>query len=443
MLQNFYSRERRQSFTTDMAIISAWVAVFIPGHLYGWLVERSYSALLLMIAIASFAAAAGRSPLNYIGRRNNIILLGLFIITVLYVFAAVLTTMSSAYGMAVRDILDFPRYIIIGAVFVIMGNADPDRLRAASEKLIIFSLSFSLVVLLMYIVDVPLLSNMVRWLYEDTKTAITFPRWVRLAAPFENPNFLAFYTVLCFSYALFFASGKRRFVLTALALVVLIVTGSRSGWVAAAVLIAGLFARVLLGVFNTRRSILRQDILFLILFALITSCLLWFLYPYLLESARVKMVVSALEDGGLSHERNVSGRLDMIVEAFRLFVQRPIIGWGPLKEGGLAVIDNQYSLVLARLGFVGFILIMGIMLYVFSGAVKFAHTWADKFGVVFMWFAVALLLMTGAFLDNFRLFVLFVFFVVASTGKRMVSNQSLVYCPSLSPEFAIGRVKGL
>jgi O-antigen ligase len=330
---------------------------------------------------------------------------------------------SGGISITTRDLIDLPRYLVVGAVFVIMGNVDPDRLRAAAERLMFVSLLFSLMVLFVYLLDVPLLSDMVRWLYEDTKTAISFPRWVRLAAPFENPNFLSFYAVLCLAYSLFFTSGKRRLVLTILALLVLVATGSRSGWVSAVVLIIGLFARIVPGVFNTRRSILRQDVLFLVLFALLTSCLLWFLYPYLLESVRVKMVISALEEGGLFHEPNVAGRMDMVVEAFRVFAQRPIFGWGPFKGGPLEVIDNQYFLVLARQGFVGFILLMSIMLYVFSGAVKLAHTRADKFGVVLMWFVVALMLMTGAFLNNFRLLVLFIFFVVASTGTWTVNAQ--------------------
>jgi len=431
MLQSSYGRVRRQCFTTDMAIISAWIAVFIPGHLYGWLVERFYSVLLFMIAI-SVAVAACSSPLNFISRRNKIILMGLLVITVCYIITTILTMVSNVYVTNIRDILDLSRYLIIGGVFIVMGSADPCRLRTAVGKLVLVSLSFSLVVMFLYMVDVPVLSDLAHLLYKDTKTGISFPYRVRLSAPFENPNFLAFYAVLCFSYSLFFTSGKHRIILTALALVVLVLTGSRSGWVAAVILIVGLFTRVLLGVFISTRTILWQDIRFLICFSLVVSCSLWFFYPYFLESSRVQMVLIALEDGGLSHERNVAGRIDMVVEAFRLFAQRPILGWGPLKGGPLDVIDNQYFLVLARQGLVGFILFISIMLYVFAGALKFARTRVEKFGVFLMWFSVALMLMTGAFLNNFRLFVLFIFFVVASaTGKSKGNEQRVCHSPTL------------
>jgi hypothetical protein len=69
------------------------------------------------------------------------------------------------------------------------------------------------------------------------------------------------------------------------------------------------------------------------------------------------------------------------------------------------------------------------MFCVFSGTVKSAPTRAERFGVVLMWIAVAVMLMTGAFINNFRLFVVFIFFVVAVTGKRWVNDQrvALVY----------------
>ena len=425
--QGFHQRCTHRNNATKLAVILAWVAVFIPGHLYGWLLERSYSALLLVIAIASFALSAGKVPHNCIGRRGNVLLLGLLVVTALYVFSAVLIMLLDDYEMTLRDILDLPRYIVLGAIFVIVGNADPNHLRSALDKLIIFSLSFALFVLLMYLLDVPLLSDIAFWLYQDTKTAIAFPRWIRLSVPFENPNFLAFYAILCLAYALFFTNGKNRAILATLSFVVLFATGSRSGWAAAVVLNLGLIARVSLGMFYTRSTLLRKDFQFLISLLLITLCLLWFLYPYLLESVRVQLIIRALDEGGIFVEPNVAGRLDMFSEAFRVFSQSPIFGSGPYKAGGLDVIDNQYLINLARQGLLGFILTMSIMLYIFSGAIKFAQTWEEKFGVVFMWLAVSILLMTGAFLSNFRLFFLFAFFVVALNGKAVDSIKTFVY----------------
>lgn len=420
---HFISRSRRRSYTTKLAIISAWLAVFIPGHLFGWLVEQSFSAVLLVIAITSLVEPVGTSASNFIGRRNKILLSGLLLITTLYILSTIVTLATSSYEIGVREIIDLPRYIIIGAIFIIMGNANPDQIRIAAEKLILVSLLFSLTVLFLYLFDVPLLSEVVRMLYEDTKTAISFPYWVRLTPPFENPNFLAFYAILCFAYALFFSSGRRRLILVILALVVLVVTGSRSGWFTAALLIGGLHTRILLGVFSMRRSVWWQEMRFSVVFLMVIFFLLWLLYPYLQESDRVQMVITALMDGGIATERNVAGRLDMVTEAGKAFSQRPLFGWGPLKSGPLEIIDNQYFLLLARHGAVGGALIMSIMLYVFYGAIKSAASRTEKFGVALMWFAVAVMLLTGAFLSNFRLFVLFVFFVVASTGKKKTNDQ--------------------
>ena len=408
-----------------MAIISAWVAVFIPGHLYGWLIERSYVLLLVMVAIASLYTSR-TSPRNFIGRGNNIILFGLLVITILYVTSTIVTATTSSSSITIRDLLDLLRYMAVGAVFIIMGNADADRLRSTVDKLIFVSLTFSLMILFLYIVDVPVMSDIAHWLYQDTKTAISFPRWVRLSAPFENPNFLAFYAVLCLAYSLFFTYGKRKYLIATLALIVLVATGSRSGWVSTFMLFFGLLASITYKIFSRNPSILRKDARFLIVLVFLISCLLWLLYPYFLESIRVQMVINALEDGGITYERNVAGRIDMFVEALKLFSQRPIFGWGPLKGGGLDVIDNQYLLVLARQGVVGFAFLTGVILYVFNGAVKSMHTRTEKYGVIFMLLAVMVMLMTGAFFNNFRLFVLFMFFVVASTGQRKRSGPRAV-----------------
>lgn len=399
---------------TNLAVLTVWLAIFIPGHLYGWWVERSFSVLLLLVAVTSIIVSPLTLSLNFIGRINKLILMVLLAVSSLYTFSL----LSAGHSLITRDLFELPRYIVVGAIFVIMGNADPYRLKVSAEKLILTSLTFSLAMFFLYLVDVPILSEIISWIYEDTKTVISFPNWIRLAIPFENPNFLAFYTVLCLAYAMFFMQGRRRIVLVGIALVVLLATGSRSGWLTFMMIFLGFSVRVFPGVINNNRRRIKSDFVFLCAFMFLTAVIFYFLYPYLIQSSRVQMVLHAVASGGITHEPNLAGRLDMIYRAYELFSQKPLLGWGACKGGGLAVIDNQYFSLIARQGLAGFILIMGLMLFVMRGSIRSMQTKVDKYGVVIMWLATGLMLCTGAFFDNFRLLTLFIFILIAVTGRE-------------------------
>ncbi|MFY0685230.1 MAG: O-antigen ligase family protein [Balneola sp.] len=61
---------------------------------------------------------------------------------------------------------------------------------------------------------------------------------------------------------------------------------------------------------------------------------------------------------------------------FQIFLESPIIGWGPAKALHPVVVDNEYLLILRRYGIIGLISFLGIYLYPLK--ISFSRFWKKK-----------------------------------------------------------------
>ena len=79
----------------------------------------------------------------------------------------------------------------------------------------------------------------------------------------------------------------------------------------------------------------------------------------------------------------------------------------------MEVVDNQFMLWLLRIGVIGTGIIMYIYLKIFRSAFQNAKIRHHKIGVVAFWVSIFFFLNAGAFLENIRLFFLFILFVTS------------------------------
>ena len=285
------------------------------------------------------------------------------------------------------------------------------RVRRVFEIAIASSLIFSFAVFLVHVIEVPIVSFLIRdIIYAESKTVIDWGGWIRLAAPFENPNFLAVFLTMTLSYLLFFSDMKARFWFILLTVILLFLTGSRSGWVALTLVLALFYLEVL------KKALLGGKIKPFLMATIVIGTsvvLLWNFGSPLLGLARVRMTVEALFVGGIMSEPHLAGRIHNFWEAMTYFYESPLLGWGSGKYAVMDIIDNQYATWLLRIGLFGFLLVIIFYSKVFFSQIKFAYRVGLTIGLFSFWGSVSLLLLTGAFLENFRIFFLFWIFVFA------------------------------
>ena len=407
------------------ALVVVWLAVFIPGHMFHWGIERLF--ILFLMLVAGLILYCKYIIMNsFVEIKIIVIFVILFLLSLLYCIAFYRTMLTSLYVVEVRDYIDVLRYVVIAAIIIVIEAYNKCELERVLRAIILVSMLYSLLVFFSYVLYIPVLSDVVHWIYADSKTAIAFPSFVRLAAPFENPNFLAFYCILCLSYVMFCAHGSYRLVSTGLVLLVLAATGSRSGWVSAFVLMFFLYVRLFLALLiASLREEIREDVIFTFMLSCVLALAVFFLFPYIQESSRVATVIAALDGGSITGEANLAGRIDMVNAAVGFIEQRPLLGWGPLKDSSIGLIDNQFFQIIARNGMIGFFLFFGLGVYIYQVAAKLMLSNRKRLGMFFMCMVTLLMLMTGSFLDNFRLLFLFLFFIAAISENSLIIGGNM------------------
>lgn len=381
-----------------------YLATFLPGFLLHFWLERALVVVVVAIAAVALAGHLGEPVRG--GRAAGRLFWAFFCVEWLYVLAFLVSQSRFAPGIGFRDLIEVPRYAV-WAVFVpglTLFRFDK-RIVERFEVAIIGSYLYSLFVFAAYVVHVPVLSSfLVGDLYANTKNAIQLGGWVRLAAPFGNPNFLAFYLVLTLAYWLFFCRARIRALAVVMALCLTYLTGSRSGWGASSIVLVifGASAIHRLGVAGRRREAAAAA---LGVCALVAIAVLN--HDAISGATRVATIERAIKAGEIGELSDVAGRINMTIHAWHLFTALPVTGWGGSKVGVASVIDSQYLLWLVRNGVAGTALIGVIIVSVFLSHWRKASEIAAKYGVVAFWGGAALMLATGAFIDNFQLGFIF------------------------------------
>jgi O-antigen ligase len=388
--------------------------VFIPGHLFDWWVEKSFALGVALFALLMLLVKSSPWETRAPSRRAVTVF---FLAQFLYAVSFVYSTAFNGIETGLRDVFEMLRFLIAGAFAVYLIRHADGRVRDAVERSLSAMPWFALLVLLCFSRSIPVLTPLLKgFLYADTKTSVgAFTGQFRLAAPFANPNYLGYVGALALSYLLFYGRSRLRFLHSAAMLLVIFCSGSRTAWAASAVVLAAAAAAYgYLGLLHMRLKYALQ--LSLGLFLLIVAGVR--LSDRILESPRVRRVVQAVQGGGLQEEANAAKRLDQFREAYSYIERSPILGWGPSKYETMTYVDNQYLLWLLRMGLLG----TAVVLAGLAAAAWRLHGAARgdplaRAGALAFIGALLLMLMTGQFLDNFRLLFL-TGFIAAAMHRR-------------------------
>jgi hypothetical protein len=310
-----------------------------------------------------------------------------------------------------RDIAEGIRFILCFLFVVYIGRHFNASTRGIFDLAVLMSLVWSLACLVASITAVPGLTWLSQGLYSSTKTNVSsVDNYYRLSAPFANPNFLGFYLTLVLAYLLFFYRAFAKIPAVFVTIALLFYSGSRSSW------FGSFFVFAIFSVSAVKDCCRRRGGQSLIMLALVIGGGAWMWQHHsdeILSSGRVRMLLSAESAGGIAGEENAAARLAMVEHAFTMLESSPIVGWGSAKYSGAETIDNQLFTWLVRYGLLG----SGIILTCFGGIfvlhVAAALRKGAALGVIAFWGGAAIVLQSGAFFDNFRLFFLFWCFVAA------------------------------
>jgi O-antigen ligase len=389
-------------------ILVVWLAVFIPGHLFDWWVERSFSAAVFMLACAVLMTKSSPWEARKPSRQASVLF---FAVQFLYVTSYVFSIAFNGIQTGPRDYFELGRFLILWAFVVYVIRHFDAPVKKATELALTASLYFSLFILALYQRPLPVLTPFFRdWLYQGTKTWVLDGQ-LRMAAPFENPNFLGYVATLTLCYLLFFSKARLRAAHSTAALLVLFYSGSRTAWAASGLLLAlAATAYVYQGLIRLRMK-----------FAVQLSCVFLALAlggPWLasraLASNRVVRLISAVRRGGFQEEANAAERLTQAREALIFIGRSPVFGWGPSKYETMAYVDNQYLLWLLRNGALGTgLILIGLAMAGWRLLRSARGDLMRMAGTAGFLGSVAMMLLAGQFLDNFRLFFLTAFVAAA------------------------------
>ena len=409
-----------QTETSGFVIAILWLAVFIPGHLLAWRVELGFTAVMVCVSVLlldrrGFPRAFGTLPISDI-------VWPILIITATSASAYALRRYMNPGASGLRDYLEMLRFVVLLSVMVLIEVDFSRRAIRALDTVIIASLTWMGIVFAAYTTSIPFLTPFLTGaLYGTSKTNVELSiAQIRVSAPFENPNFLAFYLVLSLTYLLFFSRHCLRYWIAPVAAVGGFLTGSRSGW------IAMLIVLTLFGIDLLSRALRWRDLRLIgaaVALVLVAVGAWSILSDGILGSYRVATTVDYLKAGRILEEPNLAARIQVNGRAMELFLESPVVGTGSAKYTEIDVVDNQYMTWLVRTGLIGFVMLL--LVYARVAVAQLDAAWRSNqvVGVAAFWLSAAVMLITGSFLDNFRLTFIFWYFAFAIWATILASEH--------------------
>lgn len=380
------------------------VVVFLPGHMFGWAVEWGWVVALALTGLWQLFLPARRGAESWLYSEATWMRFGL-LLTILTACGAAWAALRFGITVGMRDFIDFPRYLVYGMIGIMIARSiercDPDRIDLVLRALILFNLACSAMILL----QVPVMRELLLLIYDEAKLQYE-GGYIRIGIPFPNPNFAALIFMFCLGYFVFFRQSAW-YALFSLAAILL--TGSRSGLLAAApILVIGYL--LLLGQFAVRRN-------WKVGLGLLISHGLLLYYSSSIVAAveglnRLQEVVEALQSGGIGNVNTARIRNEVTDALFQDFVLRsPVLGWGPGKSIGIDVSDSQYMSWMLLFGVPGALVAGLFYLGMFVPLLRQRGSLRQWLGTGAIGLSMALILYTGDFLKNYRMYFLWVFFL--------------------------------
>lgn len=387
-----------------------FLVLFVPGHMADWAVEWLWLAGQLAIALAWFLVLRG--PLRPVAGIRPALWTGLFLlVTAATCWSMLYSVFALDMKIGLSDIPYMLRFLIFIPLALFVGStADEtlgDDIARALKMVVLFNL-FAVVVLL---ARLPLLFDAMLFVYEGAKVHYDFG-YVRIGIPFTNPNYAALVFILAMAYFAFF---KRSPLFFGLALASLFFTGSRSGLLSAMpILVVAYFMLLGRALKNARVAIV----------LLILHAALFTVAAQVVDAAadwrRLIELTDALQAGDLAQVDTASIRFDVVREAMAMIGKSPLFGIGPGRSYGFDITDSQLVAWPLLFGVPLALLVSVFFAWIFFGGAFRARTPVLRWGMCATALAFLLMLTTGDFMKNYRLFFIV---VLVAHGMRAIVER--------------------
>jgi hypothetical protein len=274
--------------------------------------------------------------------------------------------------------------IIINGILYYLNDLPNYKVLYYSQVILTIILGVQLLVDILYIS--PAYDLMMVW-FNQAKVN----RFVRLPGSFENPNYVSFIVCSAVSFLLIIKQEIKIFhyyffFLTSVILVV--VSGSRTGLITMGLLLLLKEKKVLIPIIIYSGS---------------------YLYDQMVQSVRYAKLVNVQNIDDFIAIPNFNIRFNIVFDSIEIISKNYMFG---LFETPIQITDNYFIMYLLRYGVIAFVAMLIIIPLKISRSIKqtkynlFAFT---PFLITFILFGI-----TGSFLDNFRLFFFFSFFIILS-----------------------------
>jgi hypothetical protein len=310
------------------------------------------------------------------------ILFAFILLSILTSIIVNLISISNHFDIILELIRYISYYIIFSSLYSLFAYS-PCRVNMY-RKIIVVALVSQIIIIFLSYTPVEYIVDLI-YNTEKQNTGLGIYQKIRLVGSFENPNYLALFMVMIFSAVTLpekIFSFKEKLYLSALIFIVVFLTGSRTGMI----------------------ILLLQMIFYFKNFSIIIlPFLFWTILDFVEKFDRFRDLLSY---DTLIEIPALQERFGVWSKVWGDIMTSPFLGSASLSSG---VVDNYYLLLLSRYGFI-FLIVLLVSFFLFnyllSKSVKAFH----HYNAFLYLIPVALFLLFGSFLENFRLFFIFLFF---------------------------------
>ena len=370
------------------------LVMFVPGHMFSWAVEWAWLGLQTVLSITwlfvyrnRLARVAGIAPQAWTGFFLLVTAVGF--LSCLH--AAVVMNMQ----ISSSDIQDVLRFLIFIPIALFIGSADRTLFADQVAKVLKFVVVFNLVTATMLLLNLPGLAHAIMVIYEEAKIQFDFGH-IRIGIPFTNPNFAALVFVLAIGYFVFF---RKSLLFVVLATISLFLTGSRSGLLSSVPIFVAAYVLYIAKSFRNVKIMLVLLVLHIVVVVSLSTAL-----DAMGGIARIVELLNALAAGDLGQVDTASIRFELVQEALKFIERSPWLGVGSGRSYGLDVTDSQLIAWPVMYGIPVALLITFFFAWIFLGAIRKTRSYEHILGLIATAAGFFLMLSTGDFMKNYRLF---------------------------------------
>jgi hypothetical protein len=372
------------------------LALFVPGHMFGWALEWAWLALQLLCG--TVALLCSRHGLRETAGVPAMAWIATFVIlTLVGCISAVFGHLAVQIPLDNSDAADLLRLLLFIPlalhVSMLLQARHLQVLNRALKACVLLNLLCSIVL----VAEIRPLSDAVLVIYEEAKVQYAIHH-IRIGIPFTNPNFAALMFMLMLSVFLFFS---RSLLFATLTLISIVLTGSRSGYIAAAPLLLLAYIDFAVRAVTSPKRALVFVLTHVVLLRVASDAADLFG-----GFSRVTELVTALQGGSLGQVNTANIRFEVIDNAFRFIETSPLLGVGPARSIGLDVVDSQIVSWPLTYGVPAGVWLYGLFIAPMIILALRARQTIQRFAALTTGLSFFLMLGTGDFMKNYRLFYL-------------------------------------